>query len=464
MSRAAWAAVALAAIIAAGAGGVWLVRPDLLQRHSVGAEVPAAPGGKRALYYRDPDGKPAYSLEPAKTSDGRAYIGVKQDEEKLTFETGEEPAPPASGKIKFYRNPMGLADYSPVPKKDSMGMDYIPVYEDESTDDGSVKLTPGKIQRTGVKSEPARKQIIRSVIRAPGTIQLDERRVSVVSMRSESWIQKVANVTTGSRVRKGDLLMEVYSPAVSAAAAEYVAIRNTPEDRKGNLSSGVRQRLQNLDLPEAAMASIEKERTAPIAIAWTAPRDGLVLERNAVEGMRVQPGDTVFRLADTSVVWTLIDVAERDMSRIKLGQMANVRARGYPGRVFQGQVTVVYPQVNKESRTVRVRIELPNADLALLPDMYVDAEIDAGSAEPVLAVPDSAVLDSGHRQVVFIDRGEGRLEPRDVKLGFRGDGAAEIREGVAEGDLVVTSANFLIDAESNLNAAMKGFAAGGAQP
>ncbi len=336
MSRAAWAAVALAAIIAAGAGGVWLVRPDLLQRHSVGAEAPAAPGGTRALYYRDPDGKPAYSLEPAKTSDGRAYIAVKPGEEKLSFETGEEPAPPASGKIKFYRNPMGLADYSPVPKKNSMGMDYIPVYEDESTDDGSVKLTPGKIQRTGVKSEPARKQIIRSVIRAPGTIQLDERRVSVVSMRSESWIQKVANVTTGSRVRKGDLLMEVYSPAVSAAAAEYVAIRNTPEDRKGNLSSGVRQRLQNLDIPEAAMASIEKERTAPIAIAWTAPRDGLVLERNAVEGMRVQPGDTVFRLADTSVVWTLIDVAERDMSRIKLGQMANVRARGYPGRDFSG--------------------------------------------------------------------------------------------------------------------------------
>jgi membrane fusion protein, copper/silver efflux system len=464
VKRAAWAAAALAAVVAAGAGGVLLVRPDLLQRHSIKAEPPAVSGGTRALYYRDPDGKPAYSLAPAKTPDGRAYIAVQPGEEKLSFETGEEPAAPAGGKIKFYRNPMGLADYSPVPKKDSMGMDYIPVYEDEATDDGSVKLTPGKIQRTGVKSEPARKQIIRSVIRAPGTIQLDERRVSVVSMRSESWIQKVADVTTGSRVRKGDLLMEVYSPAVSAAAAEYVAIRNTPEDRKGILSAGVRQRLQNLDIPEAAMASIEKERTAPIAIAWTAPRDGVVLERNAVEGMRVQPGDTVFRLADTSVVWTLIDVAERDMSRIKAGRMASVKARGYPGRIFQGQVTVVYPQVNKESRTVRVRIELPNADLALLPDMYVDAEIDAGSAEPVMAVPDSAVLDSGQRQVVFIDRGEGRLEPRDVKLGFRGDGLAEIRDGVAEGDLVVTSANFLIDAESNLNAAMKGFAAGGAQP
>ena len=121
MSRAAWAAVALAAIIAAGAGGVWLVRPDLLQRHSIGAEAPAAPGGTRALYYRDPDGKPAYSLEPAKTSDGRAYIAVKPGEEKLSFETGEEPAPPASGKIKFYRNPMGLADYSPVPKKELHG-------------------------------------------------------------------------------------------------------------------------------------------------------------------------------------------------------------------------------------------------------------------------------------------------------------------------------------------------------
>jgi len=462
MSRRVLVVAALAAVMAAGVGGVWLTRPELLRKfaHMEPQPLASASGAARALYYRDPDGKPSYSLTPARTSDGRAYIAVAPKEEKLSFEIEEEPAPVADRKIKFYRNPMGLADYSQVPKKDSMGMDYIPVYEDDGTDDGTVKLNPGKIQRSGVKSEPASRQVIRTVIRAPGSIQLDERRISVISMRSESWIQKVADVTTGSRVRKGDLLMDVYSPAVSAAAAEYVAIKSSSD----KLGAGVRQRLQNLDVPEAAIAAIEKDRVAPISVAWSAPRNGIVLERNAVEGMRVQPGDTIFRLADISVVWTVIDIAERDISRIKVGQTASVRARGYPGRTFDGKVTAIYPQMNKETRTVRVRIELPNADLALLPDMYVDAEVGIGIPEPVVVVPDSAVLDSGQRQVVLIDKGEGRFEPRDVVVGFRAGGLTEIREGVAEGDLVVTSANFLIDAESNLNAALKGYAASGGQP
>jgi Cu(I)/Ag(I) efflux system membrane fusion protein len=455
------AVAALAVVLTAGAGGIWLTRPELLRfaSHTAQQSVAPAHSSVRALYYRDPDGKAAYSLAPATTSDGRAYVAVMPGDEKLSFDTGEEPAQVAGGKIKFYRNPMGLPDYSPVPKKDSMGMDYIPVYEDETPDDGTVKLAPGKIQRSGVKSEPASRQIIRSVIRAPGTIQIDERRVSVISMRSEGYIQKVADVTTGSRVRKGDPLMEVYVPAITNAAADYVATMRGPGERLG---AGARQRLQNFNVPDAVLAAIERDRTAPLAIEWTAPRDGIVLERKATEGMRVDAGETVFRLADISLVWILIDVAERDIGRIQIGQSATATARAYPGRTFEGKVTVIYPQMNRETRTARVRIELPNADLALLPDMYVDAEVGIGKAEAVVAVPDSAVLDSGQRQVVLVDKGEGKFEPRDVVLGFRAGGWTEIREGIADGDLVVTSANFLIDAESNLNAALKGYAASGA--
>jgi len=424
--------------------------------------APARAAAEQPIYYQDPDGKPAYSLTAKNTADGRAYRPVLSGEDKTSFDTAQA-AVPATGKIKFYRNPMGLADTSPVPKKDSMGMDYIPVYEGEATDDGSVKLTPGKIQRSGVKSEPVTMRVIRSVIRAPGTIQLDERRVSVISMRAESWVQKVANVTTGSRVRKGEPLMEIYSPAINSAAAEYIAIKNSGGSGSGGggitdtLGAGSRQRLMNLNVPESALAAIEQANGAPLAIPWTAPRDGIVLERNAVEGMRVAPGDVLFRLADTSVVWTLIDVAESDLALVAVGQTAIIKARGFPGRTFEGKVAVIYPQVNKETRTVRVRIELPNSDLALLPDMYVDAEINIGDGQPVLAVPDSAVLDSGNRQVVFIDKGAGRLEPREVKLGAKGGGFTEIRDGLAEGDAVVTSANFLVDAESNLNAALKGY-------
>ena len=157
---------------------------------------------------------------------------------------------------------------------------------------GSVKLSPGKIQRTGVKSEPAARRVIRTTVRAPGTIQLDERRVSVIAMRSESYVQKVADVTTGAHVVKGQPLMEIYSPAVSSAAAEYISTLNSKvTGGDGPYGRGSRQRLMNLDVPEAAIAAMEKSRNVPIAIEWTSPRDGIVLERNVTEGMRAQPGD-----------------------------------------------------------------------------------------------------------------------------------------------------------------------------
>jgi Cu(I)/Ag(I) efflux system membrane fusion protein len=258
--------------------------------------------------------------------------------------------------------------------------------------------------------------------------------------------------------------MEIYSPLVSAASAEYIAtINSKTTGGSGTYGRGSRQRLMNLDVPDAAIAAMEKSGAVPIAIEWSAPRDGVVLERNAIEGMRAQPGDVLFRVADTSVVWATIDVAERDLGALNVGLPVIVRARSYPGREFAGTISVIYPQVNKETRTARIRIELSNPDAALLPDMYVDAEINTGDPQSVLAVPDSAVLDTGSRQAVFIDKGQGRFEPRKVKLGHRGNGYVEVREGVSDGEPVVVSANFLIDAESNLKAALKGFSDGGAQ-
>lgn len=468
MKRAVLAGVAVAAVIAAAGGGYLGVRGHL---HSNGTPLVSPAIAQTAgdpVYYQDPDARPVYSLTPRKTPDGRDYRAVPASAD-LNFDEEPAAAPAAAAatdrKIKFYRNPMGLADTSPVPKKDSMGMDYIAVYEGEDSDDGSVKLSPGKIQRSGVKSEPAAMRIIRTAIRAPGTIQLDERRVSVISMRSESWVQKVADVTTGSRVTRGQPLMEIYSPLISSAAAEYIStINSKTTGGTGVYGRGSRQRLVNLDVPDAVISAMEKTGTAPIMIDWSAPRDGIVLERNAVEGMRAQPGDVLFRIADTAVVWALVDVAERDLGALLVGQPVGVSARGFAGRQFTGKIDVIYPQVNRDTRTARVRVELANPDAALLPDMYVDAEIETGSAQPVLTVPDSAVLDTGSRQAVFVEKGQGRFEPRDVKLGHRGGGYVEIREGVAEGEPVVVAANFLIDAESNLKAALKGFSDAEAKP
>ncbi len=459
----------VAAVSAAAGGGFIMGRPQ----HQV-AEAPrislvtaaAAQTMDAPIYYQDPDDKPSYSLTPRKTPDGRDYKAVPAGAD-VSFDEASAaeamPAAPVDRKIKYYRNPMGLPDTSPTPKKDSMGMNYIPVYEGEDSDDGSVKLSPGKIQRTGVKSEPAAQRVIRTLIRAPGTIQLDERRISVISMRAESWVQKVADVTTGTRVAKGQPLMEIYSPSVASASAEYIAtITSKTTGGDGPFGRGSRQRLMNLDVPDVAIVAMEKNRTVPIAIEWSAPRDGIVLERNAIEGMRAQPGDVLFRVADTSVVWALIDIAERDLGTLAVGQVVIVKARSFPNREFAGKISVIYPQVNRETRTARVRIELSNPDGALLPDMYVDAQINTGSPRPVLTIPESAVLDTGTRQAIFVDKGEGRFEPREVKIGHRGDGFVEVRDGVKEGEPVVVSANFLIDAESNLKAALKGFSDAGA--
>lgn len=453
MNRAVLACTGVALIAAAGAGLV--------------AAAFAADEDRAPIYYRDPDGKPDYSPVPKKTLDGRDYRPVSADDNARVDET---PAASAAGsgsstggnrKIKYYRNPMGLPDTSAVPKKDSMGMDYIAVFDGDDSDDGAVKLSPGKIQRTGVKSEPAARRTIRSVIRAPGTIQLDERRISVIAMRSESFVLNVANVTTGSHVAKGQPLMEIYSPAIASAAAEYIAtISSKTTAGDGLYGRGSRQRLINLDMPDAAIAAIEKTRNVPTSVQWDSPRDGIVLERSAIEGMRVQPGGVLFRIADHTVVWALIDIAERDLGAIRLGQPATVKARSFPDRDFAGKIEVIYPEINKETRTARLRVVLPNPEQLLLHDMYLDAEIAIGSGAPVLAVPESAVMDTGSRQAVFVDKGQGRLEPRDVTLGQRGDGYVEIRDGVAEGEPVVVSANFLVDAESNLKAALKGFSEG----
>jgi membrane fusion protein, copper/silver efflux system len=454
---------AAAAIFAAAVGGYVVGHHGLRLADVSPIEVitpAAAQSGGAVIYYQDPDGRPSYSLTPRKTPDGRDYRAVHADADAGQPAMANAAPASADRKIKFYRNPMGLPDTSSVPKKDSMGMDYIPVFEAEDSDDGSVKISAGKIQRTGVRSEPAAKRVLNTIIRAPGTIALDERRISVITMRSESFVQKVANVTVGTHVSKGQRLMEIYSPAISSASAEYISTIASPSAANPSYGRGSRQRLLNLDVPDAVIAAMEKNREVPLGIEWSSPRDGVVLERNAVEGMRAQPGEALFRIADHSVVWALVDVAERDLGALAEGQDVTMRARSFPGRTFAGKISVIYPEINKETRTARLRIDLPNPDYALLHGMYVDAEINTGNPEAVLTVPDSAVMDSGSRQAVFVDKGAGRYEPRQVRIGHRGGGYVEVRQGLTEGEPVVIAANFLIDAESNLNAALNGFAEG----
>ncbi len=500
MKRTALTSLALAAIMAAGAGGYWVglhglraavplthiqellgqeasatlarirealgqdvVVPVIHIEQAVGqAAEPVAPSSVPSgpvLYYQDPDGLPAYSAVPHRTASGREFraVYVDQDVEEKPPAVAKGPEPGSSRRILYYRNPMGLADTSPVPKKDSMGMDYIPVYEGDDESGPVVKISLGKLQRTGIRSEPAQHRTVGRSVRVPGSLQLDERRVAVISVRSDAFIEEVAGITTGDRVTKGQALLRLYSPEVTAAGAQFLTDLNIG----GSYApvGGARQRLQNLGVPPEAIAEMARTRKVPLAMTWRAPRDGVVLERNVVDGMKATAGEVLFRLADISTLWVLADVPEFNLGAVQQGARATIRVRSLVGETFEGSVALIYPQVNEATRTVKVRIELQNPSGILLPNMYAEVEIGTGAADPVIAVPNSAVIDTGTRQVVILDRGEGRFEPRQVKIGQRGDDYTEIRDGIADGEQVVVAANFLIDAESNLKAALQGMTA-----
>ena len=433
----------------------------------------AVPNGP-VIYYRHPDDAD-YSLAPKTTSDGRAYQPVLASED-VSFDDAPiatDTAVADTGiaitargtadekRVLYYRNPMGLPDTSPTPKKDSMGMDYLPVYDGEVTDGSTVTVSVGKIQRSGVKTTLATRSSISQLIMVPGVVELDERKVSVISLRTDAFVEKVADVTTGASIKAGQPLVTLYAKEFASAGAQYAAdLSNGGKER----SMGGLQRLLNLGVPAEMIAQIETTGKAPLTVTLMAPQGGVVLERMAVDGMMAEAGETLFRIADTSTVWIIADVPEYEQAQVLRGAVASVRFRSLPGRKFTGKVDEIYPEIQAETRTAKIRVELPNPDGAMIANMYADVEIAAGGGAAVVTVPDSAVIDSGDRQVVIVDLGEGRFEPRDVQVGMRGAGMVEIRQGVAEGETVVVSANFLIDAESNLKAALSALTPVEAQP
>ena len=379
-------------------------------------------------------------------------------------------AKPGERKVLYYRNPMGLPDTSPVPKKDQMGMDYIAVYEGEDKDPvGTVRVSADRIQTLGVRVEPVSKRSLARVVRAVGTIEINERGQHTVAPKFEGWIEKLHVNTTGQAVSRGQPLAEVYSPELLSAQREYLIAYNATSSLSGagsDAQAGVKQlataaleRLRNWDISEQQLERLRAGGEPRRTLTLTAPASGVIVKDPPVAGMRFMPGEALFRIADLSRVWLIGDVFEQDLALVRVGTRGAITVSAYPDKHFPGQVTFIYPTLNSVTRTARVRIELANPQGQLKPGMYGTVQIEAGPKREVLTVPDSAVIDSGTRQVVLVALGEGRFEPRDVKVGSRGDGFVEILSGVNDGDSVVTRANFLIDSESNLKAALSGFTA-----
>jgi Cu(I)/Ag(I) efflux system membrane fusion protein len=392
------------------------------------------------------------------------------------------PATPVSTaktepKILYYRNPMGLPDTSPVPRKDAMGMDYVPVFEgDEEASDakqtmgsGQIVIGIDKVQKLGVKSEAASLRMLDRTLRAVGKIEIDERRAYTIAPKFEGWVERLYVNTNGQAVSKGQPLFDVYSPELISALREYAlaaqgdaALKDAGKDAKDSMSqlaAASLARLKNWDIADEQIREFAQEKNQPKdkrSLTFYAPVSGIVVDKKAVQGMRFMPGEVLYQIADLSSVWVLAEVAEQDIGLVKTGGAAQISISAYPDRHFKGKVDFIYPTLDAATRTVQVRVELANPDGLLKPAMFANVELPVSNRGKVLTVPVSAVIDSGTRKIVLVRLAEGRFEPRTVKLGSRGENHVEVLEGLAEGEQVVTSANFLIDAESNLKAALSG--------
>jgi Cu(I)/Ag(I) efflux system membrane fusion protein len=379
-------------------------------------------------------------------------------------EKRSESAPSADSSqgrhILYYRNPMGLPDTSPVPKKDPMGMDYVPVYSDEvSGPPGTIRITPEKVQNAGVRTEIVTRRDLSRTVRAVGTIVPDESRLAVVTVKFDGFVEDLLVPTTGAKVRTGQPIARVWieSPEILQKQADFLTALRGRESSGGDIERTERN-LRLFGIPAQAIDQLKRTGEPVRSVVLNAPVTGTVLEKPAVVGMRFSAGDTLFRMADLSTVWAMVQISERDLALVQPGQTAKITLKAYPDRPVEGRVALVYPELDMATRTARVRIELPNKDGLLRTGLYAEASIQASVGNgAVVAVPESAIIDSGTRQVAFVCDGDGTFEPRNLVLGRRGNGYVEVREGLAEGERIVTSGNFLIDAESNLRSALMAF-------
>lgn len=406
------------------------------------------------------------------------YVWMHKEQKQVSFAGKAEK----EKNILFYRNPMNPKVTSPVPMKDEMGMDYIPVYEEDASETekdqtpGLVKISPEKIQKIGVKSTPVERKNLNRIIRTVGRVEPVEDKVFIMNAKVTGWVERLYVNRTDQMVSRGDKLLEIYSPELISAQEEYllalkgleqVKMSPYPEVRKGaqSLVEASRQRLKYWDISEDQIKRLKETGTATRTLAIRSPGYGSVTEKMVVEGQKIEAGETLFKIIDHSSVWVYGEIYEYEMPYIREGQSATLTPAYSPNEVYKGTIEHIYshlgsiryaPEEGTEIRTEKVRFALPNKDHRLKLGMYLNVEIAANIAKNAIAVPDSALIDSGTRQLVVIDNRDGTFEPREVKTGPKGEDYFQILQGVSEGEWVVTSANFLVDSESNLKAAISG--------
>jgi Cu(I)/Ag(I) efflux system membrane fusion protein/cobalt-zinc-cadmium efflux system membrane fusion protein len=361
-------------------------------------------------------------------------------------------------KVKYWVAPMDPAFISDAPGKSPMGMDLVPVYEDEAPGaqaSGGVAIDPVVVQNMGVRTEPVRKETVFRHVRSIGEIEVGEDQVSVVNLRFSGWVERIIADKTGDPVKKGQPLIEIYSPELVAAQEEFLlAIRSQGPDSA--LARSARRKFDLWGISAADLDAIARSGKARRTIAIRAPRSGFVLHKDVVEGARVMAGKDLYRIGDLQWIWVTAEIYENDAPWVEVDQPAQMELSYEEGRVYEGKVAYIYPTLNDVTRTLRVRLEFENPGIRLKPGMFATVYIQFRRADDVLAIPGEAILDSGRRKIVFVSAGNGRFEPREIVTGLVGDRRrTEVLSGLHEGEEIVTSGQFLIDSESQLQEAIQ---------
>ena len=363
------------------------------------------------------------------------------------------------GKILYYKSTMNPGETSPTPGKDSMGMDLVPVYENQAASSSEIEVDPVTIQNMNIQTTTVERGPLRRMIRTVGTIDYNETTLADVTTKFKGWIEKLDVDATGQLVHRGEPLFDIYSPDLYSAEVEYLLTLNqssTNDSGAALLRESAANKLKFYDISEAQIAELARTGKPSKTLQMVAPIDGFVIEKNVVQGQMVDAGMKLYKLADLGIVWVYAQIYEQDLPYIQLGQEAVVKIASLPDREFRGRVTYVYPNVDEKTRTARVRLEFENPGYFLKPGMFVSVQITSELEPSALQVPDSAILRSGERNTVFVALPGGKFDPRTVVLGPEAEHSMyEVVSGLQAGEQIVTSGQFMLDSESQLREAIQ---------
>ncbi|MFH1336785.1 MAG: efflux RND transporter periplasmic adaptor subunit [Candidatus Zixiibacteriota bacterium] len=377
-----------------------------------------------------------------------------------------ETKPIGERKIKYWKSSMDPTFVSDKPGKDQMGMDLVPVYEDQ-VQEGAISVDPVTVQNMGIRTAMVEEKELTRTIRTVGNVDYNEELLYTVNAKISGWIEKLYVGNTGDPVKKGQPLLEIYSPELVSTQQEYLtALKNFqqlkdspyPEARRGaeELLKSTRQRLLYWDISAEQIDKLEKSGEVKKTMILYSPANGVVTEKNLIEGASIEMGSELYKIADLSTVWILAKIYEYELPYIKIGQTAQIKLSYFPGEVLSGKISYIYPYLNQTTRDVKVRIELPNPEFKLKPEMYANVNIASTLPDKSLVVPEEAVIHSGKREIVFVDAGGGKYSPREVVTGASGEGnVVEVKSGLMPDEMVVVSAQFMLDSESKTQEAIK---------